>query len=123
MASRLITDLCPDMQVLYAQWKAKMDELGIDLIITCTLRTQSEQQALYAQGRTLPGPIVTWTLHSQHLVGKAFDFCIMNAGKCDWTMYLKNSWNMAITIGKQLGMSQVVNSEGKILEFAHLQIM
>jgi hypothetical protein len=30
---------------------------------------------------------------------------------------------MAITIGKQLGMSQVVNSEGKILEFAHLQIM
>ena len=70
MASRLITDLCPEMQVLYAQWKAKMDELGIDLIITCTLRTQSEQQALYNQGRTLPGPIVTWTLHSQHLFGR-----------------------------------------------------
>ena len=123
MASRLITDLTPEMQGLFKKWDAKMKELSIDYIVTCTLRTQAEQVALYAQGRTISGPIVTWTLHSKHLEGKAFDFCIMNAGKCDWTMFLKNSWNVAVQIGKDLGMTQVVNKEGKILEFAHLQIL
>ena len=129
MASRLITDLTPEMQILFAQWDVKMKALNIDYIITCTLRSQSEQEALYAQGRTTTGPVVTWTLLSKHLPqpssqkSKAFDFCIMNSGKCDWTMFLKNSWNMAVQIGKQLGMSQVVNSEGKIMEFAHLQII
>ena len=129
MARRLITDLTPEMQILIAQWDVKMKALNIDYIITCTLRSQSEQEALYAQGRTTTGPVVTWTLLSKHLPqppsqkSKAFDFCIMNSGKCDWTMFLKNSWNMAVQIGKQLGMSQVVNSEGKIMEFAHLQII
>jgi hypothetical protein len=46
----------------------------------------------------------------------------MNAGKCDWNMFLKNSWDVAVKIGKDLGMSQVVSSKGKVLEFAHLQI-
>ena len=30
-----------------------------DCTVTCGLRTTAEQQTLYAQGRTMPGPIVT----------------------------------------------------------------
>jgi peptidoglycan L-alanyl-D-glutamate endopeptidase CwlK len=122
MASRNPQDLVSAMYILWQQWDAQMKALDIDYILTCTLRTQAEQNVLYQQGRTAPGPIVTWTLHSQHLVGKAFDFCIMNNGKCDWQMNLKDQWNKAVEIGNSLGMTQVVNSEGKILEFAHLQI-
>lgn len=40
-----------------------------DFGITCGVRTKQEQAALYAQGRTKPGPIVTWTLNSRHLPG------------------------------------------------------
>lgn len=40
-----------------------------DFGITCGVRTKEEQAELYAQGRTKPGPIVTWTLNSRHLPG------------------------------------------------------
>jgi peptidoglycan L-alanyl-D-glutamate endopeptidase CwlK len=37
------------------------------------VRTKARQKALYAQGRTKKGPIVTWTLNSKHIEGKAVD--------------------------------------------------
>lgn len=37
------------------------------------LRTPERQAQLYAQGRTTPGPIVTDTLVSKHILGKAAD--------------------------------------------------
>ena len=120
--SRDPKDLSPDMYGKYIDWDGKMQEEGIDYILTCTRRTQAEQNALYLQGRGAPGKIVTWTLNSKHLTGDAFDFCVMNNGKCDWGMQLREQWDKAIEIGKSLGLSQVVNSKGKIMEFAHLQI-
>lgn len=43
------------------------------------LRTKEDQDALYAQGRTKPGPIVTKAKFGQsyHCFGLAFDFAIM----------------------------------------------
>lgn len=122
MSDRNPADLAPDMKGAYAKWDTGMKEAGIDYILTCTRRTQEEQQALYNQGRTTPGRIVTWTLHSKHLTGEAFDFVIMNNGKPDWQMIFASKWNKAVEIGKELGLNQVVNSEGKIMEFAHLQM-
>lgn len=44
-------------------------ELGVmDFTITDGVRTLEQQKELYAQGRTKPGKIVTWTLKSNHLV-------------------------------------------------------
>ena len=120
--SRLISDLSPEMQPLCNEWCAKMDTAGIDYLITCTGRTQSEQEELYALGRTKPGKIVTWTLNSKHLTGDAFDFCIMFAGRPDWKMSHPELWQKAITIGKSLGLKQVVDKNGKIKEYAHLQV-
>ena len=37
------------------------------------VRTAERQRELYAQGRTKPGRIVTWTLRSRHLTGRAVD--------------------------------------------------
>lgn len=39
----------------------------VDFKVICGVRTPEEQAALYAQGRTKPGPKVTWTLKSRHL--------------------------------------------------------
>lgn len=49
-----------------------------DFTVLCGVRTRDEQADLYAQGRTRPGPVVTWTLQSRHLpasdgYGKAVD--------------------------------------------------
>jgi len=44
-------------------------EFGIvDFKVTCGVRTQAEQDALYAKGRTTPGEIVTKTRNSNHII-------------------------------------------------------
>ena len=50
---------------------------------TQTLRTIAEQDALYAQGRTKPGKIVTWAKGGQsyHSYGLAIDICLIIDGK------------------------------------------
>ena len=48
------------------------------------LRTQERQDQLYSQGRTRPGPIVTWTKTSKHTEGKAVDIVLLKDGKIDW---------------------------------------
>ena len=57
MASRKIEDCVPELQEKFAAFKAAMDAAGIPFILTCTKRTQEEQNALYAQGRTAPGRV------------------------------------------------------------------
>lgn len=37
------------------------------------VRSVARQKELYAQGRTKPGKIVTWTMRSKHIEGKAVD--------------------------------------------------
>ena len=119
--SRKIEDLSPPMALKAKAWGLAMESEKINYIITCTRRTEKEQAALYAQGRTKPGPIVTWTMYSKHLTGDAFDFVIMVNGKPDWAMHHKELWAKAIDIGKMLGLRQVINHDGGIMEYAHLQ--
>ena len=40
-----------------------------DFAVLQCVRTQQAQADLYAQGRTKPGPVVTWTLRSKHIPG------------------------------------------------------
>ena len=51
-----------------------------DFLVTEGVRTPARQRELYAQGRTTPGPKVTWTLNSNHFIqksgyGHAVDLC------------------------------------------------
>ena len=92
-------------------------------ILTCTKRSQQEQDADFAIGRTAPGVIITWTTCSRHLTGDAWDFVIEVNGKPDWHMNYKDKWDRAIAIGKSLGLTQVVNHAGKVMEYGHLQRM
>lgn len=67
-----------------------------DFAVICGMRTLQEQEDLYAQGRTKPGPIVTWSMNSQHLKqktghGHAVDLAAwVNGGiSWDWDHYHK----------------------------------
>lgn len=54
--------------------------------VTQGLRTLQQQRDLYAQGRTKPGKIVTWTMNSEHLSGRAADLAAIDAKtKILWT--------------------------------------
>jgi hypothetical protein len=68
---------------LDADFSARLDRVidrmrlaGHDVQVRETLRSPERQQALYAQGRTATGPVVTWTLDSRHLEGKAADVLV-----------------------------------------------
>lgn len=88
MASRMLSDLEPQLEAKARAFLAKCEEKGLPVHITCTGRTRREQQALYAQGRESLEMVnqkrlacglwmlkpednmrpVTWTLESRHIV-------------------------------------------------------
>jgi len=84
MPSRKIEDLVPYMQDKIKEFAGKMAEAGIPWMITCTFRSQIEQDALYSIGRTIPGRRVTWTKISKHTGRTAFDIAILKDGKPIW---------------------------------------
>lgn len=88
--SRKIDDLQPVVAAMCREFIKRCDEAGIDVIITSTLRTMKEQEALYAQGRTKAGPRVTNAKPGQswHNWGCAFDYVPIKNGKADWNNIL-----------------------------------
>ena len=52
------------------------NETGLDVTLVETVRSQDRQNALYAQGRTTPGDVVTWTQDSMHTRGQAADLMV-----------------------------------------------
>lgn len=103
MSSRRIEDCVIALQEKFRRFDRKMKAAGIDYMLTCTHRPQAEQDALYEQGRTAPGKIVTWTRRSRHTEGRAFDIVIMENGKPDWNA--KNpKWTRAGEIGRTVGL-------------------
>lgn len=61
----------------------------VDFTVIEGRRTLARQRELYAQGRTKPGPVVTWTLKSKHIDGSAVDVAPWINGAIDWNN-LKN---------------------------------
>lgn len=74
---RGIDKLHPELQVCVNKFLEECKKQDLNVLITETLRTKEEQEALYAQGRTKPGNIVTNCrgYQSPHCWGVAFDFC------------------------------------------------
>jgi len=71
--------LHPDLRAAAYIFNARCRLRGLEVLITETLRTAAEQDALYAKGRTGSGSIVTYAkgseFQSPHQWGVAFDFC------------------------------------------------
>lgn len=56
----------------------------VDFMVVEGVRTFERQKELYAQGRTKPGKIVTWTMDSKHIDAIAVDLVPWVDGKADW---------------------------------------
>ncbi len=86
MPSRNPNDLHPALKECWVELvKLAKTELGLEIFLTCTHRSNQEQDALYSQGRTKSGSIVTYAKAGQsaHNVAPpqgahAFDFAVRN---------------------------------------------
>ena len=101
MSSRSIEDLTPETQELYNKFAVIMKSKGINYIVTCTFRSQDEQNSLFEKGRTKPGQIVTWTRKSRHTDREAFDIAILKNGKISWNV---DDYLEAGKIGRAVGL-------------------
>jgi peptidoglycan L-alanyl-D-glutamate endopeptidase CwlK len=81
-----LNQLHPKVKELALQHIQKCKEAGIDLCIYCTYRSIEEQNALYAQGRTKPGKIVTRAKGGQsfHNYRVAYDCAPIVNGRIAW---------------------------------------
>jgi peptidoglycan L-alanyl-D-glutamate endopeptidase CwlK len=86
IASRSIDDLLPVVKEKVKKFVALCKGDGIELLITSTYRDNESQNALYAQGRTEPGKIVTNAKGGQsfHNYRCAVDVVPLVNGKPDW---------------------------------------
>jgi len=112
MSSRKLTDLHPQMQPMVTRFLANARAAGIDLLVTCTYRSNEEQAALYAIGRTKPGRIVTnakpgRSTHNNTLNGKpaalAVDVVPLRDGKPVWSAS-DPVWKRVGEIGEKVGL-------------------
>jgi len=118
--SRDLNLLHPEAKKKALQLIQKCKEAGIDIVITQTLRTKKEQDALYAQGRTKPGRVVTNAKYpeSLHCWGVAFDFAIMRGKEVIWDI---SEYAKVGQIGESLGLEWGGRWE-KFPDYPHFQL-
>ena len=86
-------------------------------------RTQAEQNAIYAQGRTKPGKIVTWTKASKHIGGRAIDFAALVGGKINWnTRYYPEIAAAFKQAAKELKIGVEWGGDWKTKDWGHVQL-
>jgi len=78
---------------------------GVPIVITQGFRSIAEQDALYAQGRTKPGKIVTNARggYSNHNFGVAIDFAVLESDGKNVSWSVDARWMTVVSIAKQLG--------------------
>lgn len=133
MASRNIDDLHIDIKKKCLDLVHNCKQQGIEILVICTYRSNEEQAALYAKGRTEPGPIRTnarpgQSLHNYTVDGRAaaraFDVVPIVHGKCLWetTGAALTIWNRIGAEGKALGLAWAGEWKGSLREFGHFQL-
>lgn len=131
MPSRSLDDLHPKLKPLAELFLARCKAAGLDILVTCTWRSNAEQEALFNQGRFgMPGPIRTkarggQSAHNAMLDGqpaaRAFDIVPMINGKPEWTGK-HSAWQKAGEIGMALGLNWYGRPGAPFREFPHFEL-
>ena len=99
-----IATLVPRARAKAYEWLARCQAEAINVKVICGLRSNAEQAALYAKGRTAPGAKVTNAQpgHSWHNFGVAWDFVVFDdRGQPLWDSPLMDRCG---EIGEELGL-------------------
>jgi peptidoglycan L-alanyl-D-glutamate endopeptidase CwlK len=103
--SRSLNDLIPPAKERVERFLSLCKDNDIDLLVTSTYRDNESQQALYEQGRTTAGKVVTNAKagDSWHNWRCAVDVVPMVNGKPNWDG-LHPVWDKIGTLGEQAGL-------------------
>ena len=103
-SSASIDSLDPYVASLARRFLELCKENGLDVRILSAFRSWDEQDALYAQGRTAPGPVVTDAMggDSYHNWGLAFDAAPFVNGRVDWNN--RELFDKMGELGQQAGL-------------------
>lgn len=120
--SRKVDDLLPVVQPKVWAFQDACAAAGIDLLITATYRDHESQDALYAQGRTVKGQIVTNARggQSMHNWRCAVDVVPLRNGKPVWDTK-DPVWPQIGALGEEAGLEWSGRWTGKLKEMAHFQ--
>ena len=118
--SRSLDDLIPPAKQRAEAFIAAAEAKGIDLLVTSTYRDNESQDALYAQGRTTPGNVVTRAKAGQswHNYRCALDVVPLVNGKAIWDD--QAMWKQVGEIGKSCGL-EWAGDWVTFKEFPHFQ--
>lgn len=103
-SAKVIASLDPSIQAAATQFFQQAKAAGYNIVLAQGRRTIAEQDALYAQGRTASGQVVTKAKggESSHNFGLSFDFAFANRlGQPTWPE--DAPWAEVAAIGKRLG--------------------
>jgi LysM repeat protein len=105
-----LSRLHPLVQARAAAFLELCAHTGLSVLVSQGLRSWEDQNALYAQGRTVPPVgrkhVVTMAKGGQsyHNFGLAFDIVVLDAvGKADWDVS-HPGWSAAGALGKSVGL-------------------
>lgn len=122
--SRSLDDLTPRTRDLARQFLAACEAAGIDLLVTSTYRDTESQAALYAQGRSAPGNVVTNAKPGQswHNWRCALDVVPLRNGKPVWGTSGEDGklWEQIGAIGESVGLEWAGRWKS-FRELAHFQ--
>jgi peptidoglycan L-alanyl-D-glutamate endopeptidase CwlK len=119
--SRSLDDLAPPVKQRAQAFVEAAKAKGIDLLVTSTYRDNESQAALYAQGRTAPGAVVTKAKPGQswHNHRCALDVVALVNGKPVWST-TDPIWQKIGEIGKACGLEWAGDWKD-FKEFPHFQ--
>lgn len=122
--SKSLASLDPYVASLARQFLDLCTRNGLEVTVLVAFRSWDDQDALYAQGRTVPGPIVTDVMggDSYHNWGLAFDCAPLVNGTVDWNAIDK--FNQMGALGQQVGLEWGGNwtsSSVKLVDKPHFQ--
>ena len=103
--SRSLDDLLPQVKDRVERFIEACKAAGIDLLVTSTYRDFESQNALFAQGRTTPGKVVTNARGGQsfHNYRCAVDVVPLRNGKPVWAT-TDPVWKIVGKLGKEAGL-------------------
>lgn len=119
--SRSLDDLLPQVRSRVQKFLDAAKAQGIDLLVTSTYRDNASQAALYKQGRTTPGKIVTNAKPGQswHNYRCAVDVVPIVAGKPRWDVK-DEVWQRIGVLGKAAGLEWAGDWK-RFKEYPHFQ--
>jgi peptidoglycan L-alanyl-D-glutamate endopeptidase CwlK len=119
--SRNLDDLLPQVKIKVEQFIQACKDKGIDILVTSTYRDMESQDALYEQGRTTQGRIVTNARggDSYHNWRCAVDVVPIIGGKPDWDGS-HPTWQQIGEIGEECGLEWAGRWKS-FRELAHFQ--